>query len=176
LDSFSDVEAYALMTSGYRMTEYYLPKVQVLPTDQQEATPWDFLAIESVLKKARSSDISYQHLLRLLRSGGSRMFRIWSQSRVLLLLTLLLAMIGIVLIGTWFIYEGGPSRIVATVKGWTILTAIALAIPLGSPVIREHVGRISIGVLSLVLWIPAQFHLLVIDRLFLWMGRLDRLR
>jgi predicted acylesterase/phospholipase RssA/tetratricopeptide (TPR) repeat protein len=38
LDSFSDVEAYALMASGYRMTEYYLPKVEVLPSMAREPT------------------------------------------------------------------------------------------------------------------------------------------
>jgi hypothetical protein len=53
LDSFSEVEADALMTSGYRMTEHYLPKVEVLPTHRQEPWDWDFLAIERVLRDAR---------------------------------------------------------------------------------------------------------------------------
>jgi hypothetical protein len=176
LDSFSEVEAYALMTSGYRMTEHYLPKIQVLPTHMQEAREWDFLAIEPVLRDARTSDTSYQRLLRLLRSAGSRMFRIWSQSRVLLLVSVLLAMVGIVLIGTWLVDGGSPSQVAVTVNGWIVLAAITLVIPLASPLFREHVGRISIGLLSLVLWIPAQFHLFVVDRVFLWMGRLNRLR
>jgi predicted acylesterase/phospholipase RssA/tetratricopeptide (TPR) repeat protein len=176
LDSFSEVEAYALMTSGYRMTEFYLPKVEVLPTHRQEARDWDFLAIERVLRDARTSDTSYQHLVRLLRSAGSRMFRIWSQSRVLLLATLLLAMVGIALIGSWLLKVGDPSRITVTVNGSIVLIATALAVALAFPWFREHAGRISIGLLSLVLWIPAQLHLLVIDRVFLWLGRLDRLR
>jgi hypothetical protein len=104
------------------------------------------------------------------------MFRIWSQSRVLLLTTLLLAMVAIVLIGIWPIFESSPSQIAVTIHGWTILAAIILALPLASPVVREHVGRISIGLLSLVLWLPALFHLAVINRVFLRMGRLDRLR
>ena len=36
LDSFSDIEAFALMTSGYRMVEHYLPKIEVLPTTRPE--------------------------------------------------------------------------------------------------------------------------------------------
>jgi predicted acylesterase/phospholipase RssA len=181
LDSFSEVEAYSLMTSGYRMTEHYLPEVEVLPTHGQEARrqvvwDWDFLAIESVLRHASTSDTSYQHLLRLLRSAGSRMFRIWSQSRVLLLATLLLAMVGIALVGSWLLNMSDPSRVTVTVNGSVVLTAIALAASLASPWFREHAGRISIGLLGLVLWIPAQFHLLVIDRVFLWLGKLDRLR
>ena len=181
LDSFSDVEAYALMASGYRMTEYYLPKVEVLPihgkgTDRQEANYWDFLTIERVMRQAKPSDANYLHLLRLLRSAGSRMFRIWSQSRVLLLSTFLLAMVGIAIVCFWILNAGIPSQVTVTVNGWIVLAAIALVVALASPWFREHAGRVSIGFLSLVLWIPAQFHLLVIDRVFLWLGRLDRLR
>lgn len=163
------------MTSGYRMTEHYLPKVEVLPTHQQDFGDWHFLAIERVLRDAKTSDASYQRLLRLLRSGGSRMFRIWSQSRVLLLTTLLLVIVGIALIGTWLFDVGDPTQTV-TINRWNVLAMIGLAVPLVSPWFREHAGRIAIGFLSLVLWMPAQLHLLVVNRVFLWMGRLDRLR
>ncbi|QOZ13585.1 patatin family protein [Bradyrhizobium sp. CCBAU 51765] len=176
LDSFSEVEAYALMASGYRMTEHYLPQIQVLPTHTQESVEWDFLAIESVLRDSRTSDTSYRRLLRLLRNAGSRMFRIWSQSRVLPLMTLLLAATGIVVTAAWLIYDGGPPRVTVTVNGWIIFALAILVIPLASPLVREHVGRISIGLLSLVLWIPAQFHLRVIDRIFLSMGRFNQLQ
>ncbi len=176
LDSFSEVEAYALMASGYRMTEYYLPQVQVLPTHTQEGAEWDFLAIESVLRDSMTSDKSYRHLLRLLRSAGSRMFRIWSQSRVLPLIILLSSAAGIVLTAAWLIHDGGPPRISIMVNGWVIFALVILMIPLASPLVREHVGRIVIGLLGLVLWIPAQFHLRVIDRIFLRMGRLNQLR
>jgi hypothetical protein len=120
-------------------------------------------------------------LLRLLRSAGSKMFRIWSQSRVLLLATLLLlmvgAMVGIALIGSWLLLNvGATSQITVPVNGSIVVAAIALTVALAFPWFREHAARISIGLLSLVLWIPAQFHLLVIDRVFLWLGRLDRLR
>jgi predicted acylesterase/phospholipase RssA/tetratricopeptide (TPR) repeat protein len=175
LDSFSEAEAYALMTSGYRMTDFYLPQVQVLPIRRQDAGGWDFLAIESVMRYASTTDTSYRRLLRLLRSAGNRMFRIWSQSRMLLLTTSLLAMVAI-LVGAWLVFEGDSSRVSVTINGWTILAAIILALPLASPVIREHAGRILIGLLGLVLWLPALFHLKVIDRIFLWRGRLDRLR
>jgi hypothetical protein len=138
-------------------------------------TDWDFLAIERVLRDARTSDASYRRLLQLLRSAGSRMFRVWSQSRVLLLSTLLLAMVGVALVGIW-LFDVADLTQATPVRGWMVLAAIALAIPLAFPLVREHVGRVSIGLLSLILWIPAQFHLLVIDRVFLLMGRLDRLR
>lgn len=181
LDSFSDVEAYALMTSGYRMTEYYLPKVEVLPihgmgAGGEEATTWDFLTIERVTRRSKSTDTDYLHLVQLLQSAGSRMFRVWAQSRVLLLSTLLLAIVGIVLVCFWILSASIPPRVTVSVDGQILLAAIALVVALVFPLFREHAGRISIGLLSLVLWIPAQFHLLVIDRVFLWLGRLDRLR
>ncbi|MGY4282638.1 putative acylesterase/phospholipase RssA [Bradyrhizobium sp. LM2.7] len=175
LDSFSDVEAYALMTSGYRMTEHYLPKVEVLPL-RQETGPWDFLAIEHVLRDAAPSDWNYKRLLRLLRSAGSRIFRVWWQSRVLLLTALLLAMVGLALVGSWLLHLSDLSQIAIVVNGWMMLTAIVFGIALTSPWFREHAGRISIGLLSLVLWIPARLHLLALDRVFLWLGRLERLR
>ena len=103
------------------------------------------------------------------------MFRIWSQSRVLLLATLLLATVGTGLIVTWLLDVVDLSAAIP-VNGWTLLATISLAVPLASPWFREHLGRISIGLLSLILWIPAQFQLLVVDRVFLWIGRLDRLR
>jgi hypothetical protein len=90
LDSFSEVEAFALMTSGYRMAEHYLPRIEVLPTNLRATTHWHFLAIEGVMRDANTTDHSYQRLVRLLQSAGSRMFRAWSQSRVLLLATALL--------------------------------------------------------------------------------------
>ena len=74
LDSFSDVEAFSLMTSGYRMAGYYLQNVEVLPTPSYRSEDWDFLEIERVLQGANTNDPSYGRLLRLLRSGGSRMF------------------------------------------------------------------------------------------------------
>jgi predicted acylesterase/phospholipase RssA/tetratricopeptide (TPR) repeat protein len=176
LDSFSDIEAFALMTSGYRMAEHYLPKIEVLPTTRREASDWNFLAIERVMRDASTTDASYQRLLRLLRSAGSRLFRAWSQSRVLLLTALLLSIAGAALIGSWLLRLGDPSQIKITVTGWTMLAAIVVAVALASPWLREHAGRMSIGLLSLVFWIPAQLHLLSIDRVFLFMGRLDRLR
>ena len=153
LDSFSDVEAFALMTSGYRMTEHYLPKIEVLPTTRREASDWNFLAIERIMRDANTTDASYQRLLRLLRSAGSRMFRAWSQSRVLLLTALLLTIAGVALVGSWILGLGDPSQIKITVTGWTVLVLIIVAVGLASPWLREHAGRIAIGLLSLVLWI-----------------------
>jgi hypothetical protein len=172
LDSFSEVEAFALMTSGYRMTEHYLPKCEVLPKHPHESTDWSFLTIERVLRDAATTDPNYRHLVRLLQSAGSQMFRIWSQSRVLLLAASLACIIGVAMVGVWLVKGVDLSRPVVTVNGWFLLAVIVAGIALAFPKLREHGGRISIGFLSLVLWIPAQLHLLLIDRVFLRMGRI----
>jgi hypothetical protein len=158
------------------MVEHYLAKVEVLPTQEHGAHQWHFLAIESVLRDTNTNDLSYQRVLQLLRSAGARMFRLWSQSRVLLLVTLLLSISGVALLGTWLFNVGNPSRITIAVNGWIIIAGMLVGAGLALPWFREHAGRISIGLLSLVLWIPAQLHILLIDRVFLWMGRLARLR
>jgi Patatin-like phospholipase len=51
LDAFSDVEAYALMTSGYRMAAQFLPAVTILPARQPPAVDWPFLKIEGVMTR-----------------------------------------------------------------------------------------------------------------------------
>jgi predicted acylesterase/phospholipase RssA len=177
LDSFSDVEAFALMTSGYRMAEHYLPEAEVLPTRVlRGADDWSFLAIERLLRDTNTTEPDYRRLVQLLESAGSRMFRVWSQSRALLLAASILGVSGIVLVCYLILGTVAPSRVAVTVNGWALLSAILLGVALAFPWFREHAGRISVGFLGLLLWIPAQFHLLLIDRLFLRMGRLDRLQ
>jgi predicted acylesterase/phospholipase RssA len=76
LDSFSDVEAYALMTSAYRMTEYALREpVSTLGFATGAATPqpWKFLEIEPEMRKPGSDT----PLLRQLRVADKRFFKVW---------------------------------------------------------------------------------------------------
>jgi len=172
LDSFSDVEAFALMTSGYRMASTYLPQVEVLPKSQRPPVNWRFLAIEKTMSEASTQDPRYLRVVQLLRSGGSRMFRVWTQSRALLLATSLLAFAAFGLVVALVLHQNGLSR-GFEVTGWRALIALAAAIAMVVPTIREHVGRISIGLLGFLLWIPAWLDLLIIDRAFLKMGRVD---
>jgi predicted acylesterase/phospholipase RssA len=172
LDSFSDIEAFALMTSGYRMAATYLPRVEVLPKSQSPSVDWRFLAIEMTMSEASTPDPQYQRIVERLRSGGSRMFRVWTQSRAWLLTTALFGLVLIVLIGLWLIDGNAFSRGFEVTGLWALI-ALAAAIAMVVPTIREHVGRISIGLLGFLLWIPAWLDLLIIDRVFLKMGRVD---
>ncbi len=76
LDSFSDAEAYALMTSGYRMTEHqfkYDKCVEGFP-DMPQSETWKFLEIE---KSMKTKGEGYDYLKTLLTAGGSIAFKVW---------------------------------------------------------------------------------------------------
>lgn len=76
LDSFSEAEAYALMTSGYRMTEYQFKEGKCVEEFYQpeQNEPWKFLEIEEFM---RGSGKGNEYLKTLLRAGNSLAFKVW---------------------------------------------------------------------------------------------------
>src|SRR5262249_53682613 len=76
LDSFSEVEAYALMTSGYRMTEYQLRYEKRVDdfAAPRNGENWKFLALEESMK---TRDAQYDYLKRLLAAGSSNALKVW---------------------------------------------------------------------------------------------------
>jgi hypothetical protein len=82
LDSFSEAEAFALMTSGYRMTEYQFKQGKCveefyLPEQNEQ---WKFLGIEDFM---RGSGKGNEYLKTLLRAGNSLAFKVWRFDPVL---------------------------------------------------------------------------------------------
>lgn len=75
LDVFSDTEAYALMTSGYLITESEFSRQAGSMHQAKDRPDWCFLAIEEQMKKVGESDI-----LRLLDVAHNRVLRIWKLS------------------------------------------------------------------------------------------------
>ncbi|HSK70828.1 MAG TPA: patatin-like phospholipase family protein [Pyrinomonadaceae bacterium] len=76
LDSFSEAEAYALMTSGYRMTEHQFKHDKCVEgfSAPSEAEDWKFLGIE---KSMKTGGKGYDYLKTLLTAGGSIAFKVW---------------------------------------------------------------------------------------------------
>ena len=76
LDSFSEVEAYALMTSGYRMTEYQFKEGKCVEEfyEPEQNEQWKFLEIEEFM---RGSGKGNEYLKTLLRAGNSLAFKVW---------------------------------------------------------------------------------------------------
>ena len=181
LDSFTDTEAYALMTSGYRMTEREFDRCIEWPG--RDATDfrakWRFLAIEDSLNG--NCKVSTTDVARQLEVGSHQAFKIWMLSKPLGILAcviagLVLATLGYVLIGAW---NHSIALTVGGVAKWVALTAIAaaaayfvddqLALLLRY---RQAINRIIAGVLlSTFGCLLALTHLLIFDRLFLRQGR-----
>jgi hypothetical protein len=82
LDSFSEAEAYALMTSAYRMTEYQFKYEKCVEgfAEPSENEPWKFLEIEPFMKGAGPG---YEYLKKLLRAGSSLALKVWQIDPVL---------------------------------------------------------------------------------------------
>jgi predicted acylesterase/phospholipase RssA len=76
LDSFSEAEAYALMTSGYRMTEFQFKQEGCVDDffESTETEPWKFLEIEDFM---RDSGKGNKYLKKLLTAGSSGAFKVW---------------------------------------------------------------------------------------------------
>ena len=76
LDSFSESEAYALMTSAYRMTEYQFKYEKCVEgfSAPEKGEPWKFLEIEDCMK---GSGERYEYLMKLLAAGNSLAFKVW---------------------------------------------------------------------------------------------------
>src|SRR5215213_3225404 len=106
LDSFSEAEAYALMTSAYRMTEYqfkYQKCVEGFAAPAQDE-PWKFLEIENSMK---GSGESYDYLKKLLAAGNSLAFKVWQIDPLLknslrIVLVLLLSLLAV---GSYLLWE-----------------------------------------------------------------------
>lgn len=97
LDSFSEAEAYALMTSGFRMTEYQFKEGKCVEEfySPEQNEPWKFLEIEEFMRGAGKGN---EYLKTLLRAGNSLAFKVWRFDpllKALLRIVLVLLALGI---------------------------------------------------------------------------------
>lgn len=185
LDSFSDIEAYTLMTSAYRMTEDAFKNKRCVDgfTDEGAKGDWKFLAVESDM---RGDGRNYERIKNLLSVSDSIAFKIWKQSPALKILAMFLAVAALAVIIAAFIYFSEISvisEITVQKLGVAILTTIGFAILtyfLGFLVNiirwRETLTKIAFGiVMCFVGWLAARLHLHIFDKWFLRRGSLRSL-
>ena len=179
LDSFSDAEAYALMCSGYLMTEDALNSDAALgfdvPKGQRES--WQFLQIDNLMKQA----VDGNPLVNQLKVSDKLFWKAWSLLRWLRVLGWVVGAglaLGLYLILVNFWTNKLPSF------SWgelvVFLTALALsflAFDKLSKVLnyRKTLDQILIGLGMIVGSLLAKIHLCVFDKLFLRQGSIDRL-
>lgn len=183
LDSFSDVESYALMTSGYRMTEQAF-RQNCVPGFRAagDGAAWDFLAVEDGM---RGPGPENRRIEKLLGVSGSRAFKVWMLSAPLKALAAVLALAAAALVFFVF-WRYSDSVILQAVTFGSIGLAIlsylltqAATMVFGKTAmaviqIRSTLIRIAFGIaMALLGWLAARLHLHVFDRMFLNMGRLD---
>ena len=181
LDSFSQAEAYALMTSGYRMVERSLADSELRCQAKERIPDWDFLEIEPMMECAPGYEEAHKRLLALLDAGNKTFFKAWRISPLLRVTAVVLAVL--VLFGAAFAISFFAA---ATVRftvgqmglGLGVIAALVLTFRQYARWTRgkTNVTELAVSLVSLIAWIPAKLHLLVFDRWFLRLGRFERLR
>jgi predicted acylesterase/phospholipase RssA len=184
LDSFSDVEAFALMTSAYRMTEHEFRFSNCVEgfLDPDEQYDWDFLAVEEGMKGVGAK---YDYLKKQLSVSHSLAFKIWKLSVPLRVTSSVLA-IGAIVFTIWACFHWATSTIVRAITLWDIgvFVATSIVVSLATYVIGKKLMRVArlrqtltliiVGIImALVGWIAARIHLLVFDPMFLKGGSLE---
>jgi predicted acylesterase/phospholipase RssA len=178
LDSFSEAEAFALMTSGYRMTEQAFRDEESLksfPAVRDKTANWDFLRIESAMQNVSQA----KKVMKRLDVARMLSFKIW---RLLLPLRILgwvvLSCVAAALVWLAYTYWNTPILWVST-AGTGLATLVAGWL-FGKWVVRitryrDSLMKIGIGVgLALLGPLLVRLHLWVFDRLFLWYGTVER--
>jgi predicted acylesterase/phospholipase RssA len=174
LDSFSDKEAFALMTSGYRMTEHdFSQQFANFPTSTAEPTNWAFLRVNEAMQDRTKS----QELMKLLKVGSQRAFKIWQLSLPLKIAGWILGAIALVAL-LWACWEWSSVALITLGTIGITVAVLILGAIFGKTVMqivryRETLTQIALGVvMALAGWILARIHLHIFDRLFLLKGRL----
>jgi hypothetical protein len=179
LDSFNDVEAYALMTSGYRMAEYEFARtISGFPRASPATIDWQFLAVERPMKEIRGTDGGHKELKELLEAANCMAFKVWRLSAVLRITGWILILLGV----AGLVYEAFWGSDLSLVTSRMLITA-ALAAAVGSifgknlvRVVRfqDTLRQIAVGIaLCIAGWLIGGLHLLVFDKMYLRRGRID---
>ncbi|MBI1357119.1 MAG: patatin family protein [Acidobacteria bacterium] len=183
LDSFSEVEAFALMASGHNMVRTgFADAIQGFPVYQGEH-PWRFLRMASALQGQGPEDLDA--LSKLLNVGSSIAFKIWRLSGALRAINAIGGVIALAAVG-WAAYtwRSEPLLTPKGLAGAAALALVSLALTrLGLTWIvqavqyRKTVYQMATGAaLCLVGWAAAGVHLLLFDRWFLARGKVDALK
>jgi predicted acylesterase/phospholipase RssA len=184
LDSFSDIEAYALMTSGYLMTERYARDLAPFPMCAESAVDWAFLDLAESLRSLGPDPESrtlHDRVKENLRSSAKGAFRAWGISPGLQLIAKVLGISG-ALAALYLLWHFRALVLLHVTIGQVLLVIVVLAAPfvLGGFVAKvlrspQTLYRVVFGlVLSVLGGIASQLHLRIFDRMFLKMGRVAR--
>ena len=178
LDSFTEVEAFALMTSGYRMAEHEFGHcIEGFPQEAGDPPVWRFLAVGPAMSKGPG----HEKLVKRLDVARQNFLKVWWLSVPLLIVA---ALLGLGFLGAlvWAWRRWGAVDVsLGTVRSLGIgLGFFLLASAVGPWLVRmlrfkRTVGQLGlVTVASLLASVVFKVHLAVFDRWFIKWGRLKQ--
>jgi hypothetical protein len=175
LDSFSDAEAYALMTSGYRQTEKAFPSELLEGSDgvDYDPTNWQFLAIE---KELNGAVVKGRDLKKLLEVASCSAFKIWKLNCHLHRLARVLA-VGAVVVLLWMCWMWWSTSLLTVGMAASAIAAAVAGALLGPTIVRviryrKTLTEVGVGFgLGLAGFSLAYLHLKIFDKMYLKYGR-----
>ena len=175
LDSFTEVEASALMTSGYRQAEFGCQTLKEFPVAVAPKDGWGFLRIEPALQPGPG----YDDLTKQLRIGSltpGKVWILWPPLTVLGIVIVLAALAG--LFRTWQVYYDVKLLSVGSLGVLLFVLAASTVAPHLVRLIRWKTTFRDVGLRSLAAAVGAigfKVHLALFDPIFLRLGKLPRL-
>jgi predicted acylesterase/phospholipase RssA len=175
LDSFSDMEAYALMLSGYRMAERsFGPAISGFPVDSGPPHRWGFLAVAGTLEKSHPRHLQLQ---RVLTVGAGRWLKAWKLYPWLKGAGIAsLAVAAMALVFLLWVARGAAILTPGALLAIAAIAALVFGLTRWLAPRLDLIGTVLGSVTSLLLVfasIPAFVHLRLLDRLYLRYGRME---
>jgi hypothetical protein len=174
LDSFTEVEAFALMTSGYRQTDAEMKKLPGAGAAPRTAEPWRFLGVMKLLEPGKGFDDLEKHLNIGRLTGG----KVWLLDPVLTIIgaAILLAALGC-LAWLFWTYQAHTLLTVGSLAVLAILLVLGALSPRVMQIVRykKTVRSAALrGLSGVALALGFKFHRRFLDRRFLELGSLSR--
>jgi predicted acylesterase/phospholipase RssA len=175
LDSFTEVEAAALMTSGYRQAEFGCQTLKEFPASTPPKDGWGFLRIEPALQPGPGFD----DLTKQLRIGSftpGKVWMLWPPLGVAGVAIVLAVLVGLVV--TWWSYYHVKLVTVGSLGTLLFFFAVSIIVPHLVRLIRWKKTFRDVGLRSLFAAVGAvgfKVHLALFDPIFLRLGKLSRL-
>lgn len=178
LDSFSEIEAYSLMYSGYCATRAAIPKsIVTLPLSTETETTWPFLAVAEALTGEEATTDVAQRFEKHLAVGSKGTFKVWYLDRRLQALSSALLVVGGGAVLWWT--RNKEVSLLSLQQVWWLVVGALLTWAVGKWAMRlvkphQLVTKVATGIgLTLVGWIAAWIHICFFDRWFKRLGRVS---
>ena len=196
LDSFTEVEAYSLMLSGYLMTEYEFKKLNQqhkddgkqgtwgdFSIDAPRSKDWRFLELENILRQPpKSTDARRKDIGKQLDAASSRAFKIWKLDPKLKMLSFaggiaVLIALGWFLHACWNVTLHFPDLSVSSIALFILALIAGILFPVikwlkPEKAMRSWLWKLAAAVAGCIV---SNIHLKFFDSKFIKRGSLERL-